>query len=432
MELILLSLILVVVTSAGLILLRDVLILRDQVLKGGSSDRLPITPLVKNILSATEAVTSLPSLLGYEQGYECSVSEVREDVLKEMCQELKEAVGLDCVIAFGSAAERCEYSGTSARLLSCFLACRYFLFDGELERFLRLPFCGSCDSLAAFGIFGIQGYTYILVEKFSKNPIGLVIFGSEKPIEAGKISRWTVHLEKELELRQRLHDLHLKIEELANKSALLQRKLASVAHDFKSPIQTLNLVLSQFPDETADNLVKVGRSSLDLLHDLVERCLSDSDSDDYFSDVRVSTIIDELVGVMTPVLKHMKKHFDVSVDEDLFVRVNQTDFKRIMLNLISNSAKYSGGNKVIIRGGRFDQGVIIAVEDCDSDLDESFIQRLEMRYLLDLARRDERFPNAQGFGTGLLNVALLCARNDIQFCASRSEHAGLRVELLFR
>ncbi len=161
-----------------------------------------------------------------------------------------------------------------------------------------------------------------------------------------------------------------------------------VAHDIRSPLSALNLTLSTLR-ETSDNQKSVLRSATtrinDIANDLLDRSKKyASRRDDIFnktessehisfsSDLRLLDINEELTKIVSEKaalfseVKEVIIQFEKKDDRPAFVKMNSSDFARVISNLVNNSVDslLSGSGKVIISSHlEFDEIVIKVIDN---------------------------------------------------------------------
>ncbi|MCX7952466.1 MAG: HAMP domain-containing histidine kinase [Deltaproteobacteria bacterium] len=411
------------------LVLRDLAIIRALIMQG-SLAKSPLTPIAKEICEAIKALVAVPRLLGPRHSSIISQS-ISPEVLNEVAREVSETIGLECLLCCFVSDIQFEYGSTSSKLSTAFLSFRDFLFDSE-EDCIAFPYSGRTDSIAMFGILKAQGYNYIHIDKISKSPKIFVILVSSEPIETSAINKIITFLDKELVFRQQIFELSKDLKELQDKSVLMQRKILSVAHDFKGPIQTLNLLLSQFKSEEKQELLELGKISLQFLDEMVAKSVGELESPETPNPVALNlfSACQDVRSVLLPILKFKDRNLSIQMEE-FNVICDPCDLKRILINLVSNSVKYSKSQVLTISACRDQKQCVLTLDDPEADIDEQTFALFDHRKLLEFNTSGTVFPGAHGWGRGLINVAVLCKRNNLDLQFDRSNGTGLKVKVVF-
>ncbi len=411
-----LSIILIIVLSLALILLvRDMSKIKQVLSKGNGS--IPLTPLGKDLYQMIQASIIMPSLLGRANfNTEESVT-VSKMVLDELVVELKQELGYECLMSSAD-----DFSSTDSKLTSAYLSFVEFLNLSSDS--LKWPINTESNSVAAFGILASLGFNFVYIDKLKKVINGFVVIASPKPIEVSKVKNFLGSIQNEIPLRQKLHDLQVELESLSQRSSFLQRKIASLAHDAKSPVQALNLILSQVSDQQSKELLDLGKVSLSFLNDLLAEFNSTSEGSK--ETINFYEMIKDIKALLTPVLHFKSKELNIEVDPNFRITGYPNEIRRILLNLLSNSIKHGQGEIKL-----YQVGSSIFIEDYQSNIDDELFSYLNKEKLLELYSKGEKLPSAQGWGYGILNVVTLCDKNSIDCRFFRNERNGLKVELVF-
>jgi len=170
----------------------------------------------------------------------------------------------------------------------------------------------------------------------------------KKPIAAQGIARDITNL-KSLELQK--EKLLIKLEKSNDE---LQEYAHIVSHDLKSPLRSINALVSWLKE---DNLGKLDTGSLEnidhiettlekmdqLISDVLNYSSVGADNSDIV-DVNTHTLVKELINIL-----YIPEHIEVKLINTLpFVKGDQTKLQQVFQNLIGNAVKFSKKDKGVI------------------------------------------------------------------------------------
>lgn len=147
-----------------------------------------------------------------------------------------------------------------------------------------------------------------------------------------------------------LQQMNVAIQKQAYSEAKV-RAAKQVAHDIRSPLASLNLLLSHIstlPDEQRTLMRSAIRRITDIANSLYSTCQkgrNDICGDDLAEGVMLSSLIDALVSEKRVQLKNKS---NIIIDANLeaayglFVKIDSVEFKRVLSNLINNSVEAFG------------------------------------------------------------------------------------------
>jgi two-component system phosphate regulon sensor histidine kinase PhoR len=118
--------------------------------------------------------------------------------------------------------------------------------------------------------------------------------------------------------------------------------------------------------------------------------------------IRLKSAVAEAVGLLEPRAEEMQVRFEISVPDDLIVRVDATRLSQILHNLLENAIKFNKpGGRVAIMAAGTDGFARVDVEDSGNGISSADLPRIFER----LYRADRsRSQNIQGSGLGLAIV----------------------------
>jgi len=211
-------------------------------------------------------------------------------------------------------------------------------------------------------------------------------------------------------------------------NSLIKRNLQAVAHDAKSPLQTLNLILSRIKVQNPENkLLNLGTMSIKFLEDIIFSFL-DTDGLDSPSDqqVDIRSLTEEVITLLQPIAEAREKQIVLDCQDNFSVKANAIALKRVVLNLLTNSLKYSKGEiiKITILNN-FSQRLIISDKDSNPNL-EAFNFSGQVQPAEPLSKSSNK-----SWGIGLSSVTRLCEKNNLKIFFQKNDQNGLDAILEF-
>ncbi|HSP78957.1 MAG TPA: HAMP domain-containing sensor histidine kinase [Myxococcaceae bacterium] len=242
------------------------------------------------------------------------------------------------------------------------------------------------------------------------------------------------------ELSRALDDTHARVQadaaRIENQKHALERHLADVAHDLKTPIASLQLSLelaSAAPTEDTPELLVQAIEDTVYLTSLVDNlhlaCQLGEGVDPLAGEPRVE--LGQAVERVVRRLGLLARRLELTVassrpDEALWVCCNQTMMEQAIGNLLHNAITHgnAGGHVVAVleagEPGRFR----LTVLDDGPGLSPDELERLgERRFRSQVSRR--RAPRGSGLGVSI--VRELCRRSGLSLAFSANEPQGLKV-----
>ena len=164
----------------------------------------------------------------------------------------------------------------------------------------------------------------------------------------------------------------------ANKTSATGALSASIAHELNQPLgaSNVNIQFLKMKLEKGTLNPELGKEILDSLEADNKRAATIvkslrsifTDSDSSAQEVQLSDLISKVLDIVKPELKSKNIQIQLSVDDDLPIRVNPTEIEQVILNLVNNaiqSLANSGGlaRRVLIEATKAGQSVVFCVSD---------------------------------------------------------------------
>ena len=235
-------------------------------------------------------------------------------------------------------------------------------------------------------------------------------------------------------------------EEVENKKveeSIRKEFLSSISHDLKTPI---NVIYSAMQVEKIyinkndlNSLIKynnICKQNCISLIKLTNNLIDNSRINSHYLTPRfeyinmVESVEDEVMSLVDYVkLNNIDLIFDTNTEE-CYLKIDRDFMNRIILNLISNSVKFTpAGGKIYVEIHDFDEKISILVKDNGSGIDKEFIKKAFNRYSV-----GERYKVGwkSGTGIGLSVVKELVEMQGGTIEIIRNEDVGTTVRMEFK
>ncbi|MBI4403135.1 MAG: hybrid sensor histidine kinase/response regulator [Deltaproteobacteria bacterium] len=232
-----------------------------------------------------------------------------------------------------------------------------------------------------------------------------------------------------------LYEYRLRIEQKSKKEAFVEFA-EQVAHDLKSPLSALNMMLdslNEVPEKKRTRIAQCMERTKDIL-----RLLS-SKSRAVHSELgagmletssqRLDFLVENLLAEKKAQYRTMNG-IQIKLDlgkssGDLFAQVNGSEFKRMLSNLIDNAVHATDkGGDIWVRLEAFDSQISVTIEDSGKGIPPEMIERL--------GERGFSFQKEGGSGLGLWHVKTKMAEWGGCLNIQSSLGSGTKILLLFR
>lgn len=208
--------------------------------------------------------------------------------------------------------------------------------------------------------------------------------------------------------------------------------MANVSHELKSPLSSIKgsveILLDDIikdPAEKKEYLKMILKESNSLSH-LIDETLTLAEFDAGGVELNKEKInIRDLFENLRVFFKNIKKEnqsLDLELDEDLSVYANHEKIRQVLINLLSNSVKYSAGDgNIILKAEKIKEQIKNSVADDGIGIPESEQQNIwERFYKVDKART----PGERSSGLGLAIVKQIVKEHQGQVSVESSSGEG--------
>lgn len=191
--------------------------------------------------------------------------------------------------------------------------------------------------------------------------------------------------------------------------------LSNISHDFKIPVNVIssatqleNLLIKNNDIEGVKKYNAISKQNCLTLIKLTNNIIDISKiSSEYVNPILTSGNIVEFVEELVVSLVEYAKLSKISIifdtcEEELYMKYDRELMERIILNLVSNSIKFTPENGYInITINCNDKDIFISLEDSGVGMDEKFAKEAFNKYSMNL---ESVYANVQGTGVGLYVV----------------------------
>jgi len=229
----------------------------------------------------------------------------------------------------------------------------------------------------------------------------------------------------------------LLLADLQQASTAKSEFLASVSHELRTPLNVLlgyteMLAEGSFGSvsseqvSTLDRMSQVARSQITLVNDLLDISKIEQRRLDVRRETfRLAELIDHLRGAMSTLLRGRPIEFLTEVPEELAVYSDRDRLRQVLVNLLSNAAKFTTEGTISLTASHWDGGVEVAIADTGAGIDVA-VQGRETEPFVAGAT-----PGG-GAGLGLAIVARIVRALDANFTIESTAGRGTTARLRLR
>lgn len=212
--------------------------------------------------------------------------------------------------------------------------------------------------------------------------------------------------------------------------------LLSITHELKSPLASINLILSTFikrdlPKEKVAELSQDGLNESVRLEELFNKILTATRLDKAypfnFENTDLSNVVYQVASSFNK--RHPDVEVDINVQTDIYKEVDRESIVSLIKNLLENAYKYSPKNKQIgINLKRNENQVVLTVADNGVGIDKS-----EKSKVFDQFYRvgNEETRESKGTGLGLYIVNQIVNAHKAKIKILDNEGGGSKFQITF-
>jgi signal transduction histidine kinase len=182
----------------------------------------------------------------------------------------------------------------------------------------------------------------------------------------------------------------------------------NASHEIKTPLSIIQANLEMALDEKniskkeLNDLLKECHNSVTFMNKLTEDLLLFSllDTEISMKEIELCPLIHNARNLVSPLLKDNGFNIDIKCPKDIKIRGNETLLIRAFQNIIENSIKYSGGNKLDINVKKNHNNLFISFKDNGKGIQKDQCDRIfERFYRIDKSR--SRKTGGSGLGLAI-------------------------------
>ena len=237
-----------------------------------------------------------------------------------------------------------------------------------------------------------------------------------KPFQEGEV---LIRLKTHLTIRYQQRRLEEQYEELRKLQIMRETLTQMIVHDLNNPLhgilgfaQLLSAELRDGPGERAtvyaDSIVGSTRTMVDMIRALLD--VGKMESDEMvldIADVQVLDVVDEVKSGMDPLLEQKNVTLKTEIPQELpSVRADREILRRIIVNLVGNSIKFSPeGGEISILAAETDVAVRVCVADEGPGIPPEYRDRIFEKYG-QVESRDSGKKYSTGLGLTFCKMAV--------------------------
>lgn len=362
----------------------------------GELDQQEQDALLKSVLSIETAVEKLSTTAGSELSEELSGIDLAREIVNQWkllisrAEEVGQPVQIYSLVAFGydfdNTETKLKQDGILLRSMSSELNQDIDEAEALINRVSMLVFALSA-LIALLLIYSLVRYTTkslsqlrIGTREWSKGNLAHRVFVTGKgdlAQLAGSFNSMAEKLDAAMEQaneeRQRANEANTaKSGFLANMSHELRTPMNAIIGYSEMMLEDIEDGMELDPDEVQADLGKIhgaGRHLLELINEVLDLSKVESGKMGVYNE---TTDLQQLVTDVTTTIQPLIANYDNELDtvfelEDSEIRTDVTKFRQILMNLLSNSAKFTSKGKITIKASRFTEDgndlVSVAVSD---------------------------------------------------------------------
>jgi len=220
---------------------------------------------------------------------------------------------------------------------------------------------------------------------------------------------WQAHQDLEKRVEERTRELSKALEEVKKINQRKNDFVSNVSHELRTPLTSikgyaailLSGKLGALPEDVHKRLGKINKHSDELVqfvNDLLDLSRIESGKVDLkLSPLNLKNVVDEVADLLAVQFKEKQIEFSSSFPENMpEVMADYSQIKRVFINLINNSIKYTPSGKISVNLIKQDKEIQIDVQDTGCGMPETAMDKLFTEFY-----RVDSVMNQEIKGTGL-------------------------------
>jgi signal transduction histidine kinase/CheY-like chemotaxis protein/CHASE3 domain sensor protein len=216
--------------------------------------------------------------------------------------------------------------------------------------------------------------------------------------------------EKNELILERNLEIQAKAEELALSTSYKSEFLANMSHELRTPLNSILLLsrllsenhesnLSSDQIEYANVIQSSGKGLLTLIDEILDLSKIEAGKMELeYTDVKIQDVMDDLLGLFTPIAKDKGISFSANVQEEVpgTLEIDRLRLDQILRNLISNALKFTKKGSVSVIVKKVGHSISFAVKDTGIGIPES-----KQKTIFEAFQQADGSTRRQFGGTGL-------------------------------
>jgi signal transduction histidine kinase len=217
--------------------------------------------------------------------------------------------------------------------------------------------------------------------------------------------------------------------------------LANMSHELRTPLNAIigysEMLAEDAPEmddaEVVADLQKIlgaGKHLLALINDVLDLSKIEAGKMELvIDDVDVGAVVEGIVTTIRPLVEDNGNSLTVNVDDDVgTIAADELRVKQVLLNLMSNAAKFTEGGAILFEAGdRNDGNVTFVVQDEGIGMTDAQLERLFEVYTQAESTTSHRYG---GTGLGLVISRRLCRMMGGDITVESEVGVGSRFEVV--
>ncbi|WP_345988805.1 ABC transporter substrate-binding protein [Sulfurimonas sp. HSL1-2] len=202
------------------------------------------------------------------------------------------------------------------------------------------------------------------------------------------------------------------------KMATIGEMIESIAHQWRQPLNVMGIGIANLDlkrqlgtvdEEELDRLINIVHRQVEYMSQTIDDFRNFFKRDKQLETVSLRTLVDEVLGLVTPALEQKKIAVDVDVPESIEATLFPNELKQVILNIVSNAKDVLmqhpiGMKKIMIAAVEQGDAVVLSIADNGGGVPEEIMDKIFDPYFT------TKFES-QGTGIGLYMSKIIVEKN---------------------
>lgn len=248
-------------------------------------------------------------------------------------------------------------------------------------------------------------------------------------IFSGTIITLTIYFRRNRKFEELYDELSFKNQKISYQSEKLEQMIRDfkktekfktdlidmVAHDLKNPLSSLLSIAEKIENEWVKNLVNTSsHQMLNMITNMLDiQKYGDDELQIKLGNHNLSAIVEEARFIVAYIIDQKRIFFEKDISDDIWVKTEKEILVRVLINLFSNSLKYTPINGYVgIKAAEFDDRIEIKVYDTGQGIPEDQIDSVFDKYI-QVDSKQSGFARSSGLGLAFCKLAIEAHRSNI-------------------